>query len=46
MKLLFDKYGFSIQYPKDNKLLDPINEEDRFIELKVETPTGGNIKIH
>jgi hypothetical protein len=31
MKLLFDYKGFSIQYPKDNKLLDPINEEDKYL---------------
>jgi len=38
MKLLFDKNGFSILHPKDNKLIDPINEEDRFIELNIQTP--------
>jgi hypothetical protein len=38
MKLLFDHKGFSIQYPSDNKLIDPINEEDRYIEINVETP--------
>jgi hypothetical protein len=38
MKLLFDYKGFSIQYPKDNKLLDPINEEDKYLELDVKTP--------
>jgi ankyrin repeat protein len=38
MKLLFDHKGFSIQYPKDNKLLNPINEEDKFLDIIVETP--------
>ena len=38
MKLLFDSKGFSIEYPKDNKLVDPINDEDRFIDINVETP--------
>ena len=38
MKLLFVSKGFSIQYPKDNKLIDPIDEENTFIELDVKTP--------
>jgi len=39
MKLILDNKGFSIQYPKDNKLIDPIDEENIFIDVNIQTPT-------
>lgn len=38
IKLLLDNKGFSIQYPDHNKLIDPIDEENKFIDLNIETP--------
>ncbi len=38
IKLLLDYRGFSTQYPDGNKLIDPIDEENTFINLNLDTP--------